>query len=407
MKKYFLLIYYGLMSLIFSLQSIVYINDLGDQNWFRVMFSKYSFLEFALFRYQTWSSRLLIESVTMFMAAHYLIFDLCMFISVILFFYYFNGVFLKDEKYYKLRFVTPVLFLLAFPSVFFTSAGLITTVTNYLFPMVAFMGAWYYLEKRKKGYFILSLLLMVFACMQEQFTIYALLLFGYYLIKTWIQERKIDSYYSVMIFISALGTLSALLSPGSEARLSAEIKTWYPNFESLSFVVKITKGYLETNRVLIVTSELAIIYLLLGAILVLAFLKRNYLSASISISVGFVIISQRLGTSNLLNAVQKIIDYQNQRMTEAFSFQENLYPLVIYSILLLALTIAVFMLFSDIWQAVSAVIILAVGYAARMTVALSPTIYASGLRTYTPLIFSGLILLVMFMREYRNTVCDR
>lgn len=163
------------MSLIFSLQSIVYINDLGDQNWFRAMFSKYSFLEFALFRYQTWSSRLLIESVTMFMAAHYLIFDLCMFISVILFFYYFNGVFLKDEKYYKLRFVTPVLFLLAFPSVFFTSAGLIATVTNYLFPMVAFIGAWYYLEKRKKGYFILSLLLMVFACMQEQFTIYALL----------------------------------------------------------------------------------------------------------------------------------------------------------------------------------------------------------------------------------------
>ena len=64
--------------------------------------------------------------------------------------------------------------------------------------------------------------------------------------------------------------------------------------------------------------------------------------------------------------------------------------------------IAIFVLFEDKWQAASAVVLLGIGYIARMTVSLSPTIYASGLRTFTPLILSGLIVLVMLIRELYN-----
>ena len=35
---------------------------------------------------------------------------------------------------------------------------------------------------------------------------------------------------------------------------------WYPDFENLSFPIKVIKGYLETNRVLFVTSELNIVF---------------------------------------------------------------------------------------------------------------------------------------------------
>ena len=103
------------------------------------MAQKFGFFEFAIYRYKTWSSRLLIESVTMFMSNHYLLFDVTMLISVAIFFYCFNGIFLKEEKYRKLQFVSPVIFLLSFPSLFFTSAGLIATVTNYLFPMISLL----------------------------------------------------------------------------------------------------------------------------------------------------------------------------------------------------------------------------------------------------------------------------
>ncbi|TDE70102.1 hypothetical protein E0E04_08365, partial [Streptococcus vicugnae] len=125
MKKFILPLYYAFMSLLFTLESIVYINDAGDQISFAHMAQKFGFFEFAIYRYKTWSSRLLIESLTMFMSNHYLLFDMALFISVAIFFYCFNGIFLAKEKYKKMQFVSPVVFLLSFPSIFFTSAGLI------------------------------------------------------------------------------------------------------------------------------------------------------------------------------------------------------------------------------------------------------------------------------------------
>ncbi len=399
MKKYYLPIYYALISFLFTLQSIVYINDVGDQLSFAKMAQHYGFFEFALYRYQTWSSRLLIESLTMSMSAHYLVFDITMFIAVVCFFYCFNGIFLKNDKYWGLRFITPALFLLIFPSIFFTSAGLIATATNYLFPLVAFVIGWYCLEKKGLAWLVLSLPFLILACMQEQFTIFALITFSFYLLKDWFKKKKVNYNYLVGTVLAFIGTVSAMVAPGSAHRNLVETKTWYPGFDKLSLVVKVAKGYMETNRVLFVTSELTIIYLLLITILVLSLLKRSYLASFLSGSVLYTVLSNRLGSTSILTAVQRVIDFQNQQPITKFSFKANLYPITIYAVLLLVITIAIFVLFEDKWRATSAIVILAVGYAARMTVSLSPTIYASGLRTFTPLIFSGLIVLVMLIRE--------
>ena len=85
MKKFILPLYYAFISFLFTLESIIYINDAGDQTSFAHMAQKFGFFEFAIYRYKTWSSRLLIESVTMFMSNHYLLFDVTMLISVAIF----------------------------------------------------------------------------------------------------------------------------------------------------------------------------------------------------------------------------------------------------------------------------------------------------------------------------------
>ncbi|MGT2929840.1 hypothetical protein ACVR1G_06345 [Streptococcus dentasini] len=404
MKKFYLPVYYSLTSLLFTLQSIVYINDAGDQLSFARLSERYGFFEFAFHRYQVWSSRLLIESVTMFMSSHYLIFDITMLVAVAVFFHCFNGIFLSDDKYWGLRFIIPALFLLVFPSIFFTSAGLIATVTNYLFPMIAFVVAWYCLEQKELKWLLISLPFMIFACMQEQFTIFALIIFAFLLLKNWFINKEVSVYYLSAIVIAFAGTISALVAPGSARRTMIESKTWYPGFDKLSLVVKVAKGYMETNRVLFVTSELTIIYLLLIAALVLALLKRRYVSSVMSGAVLYTILTNRLGSTSLLTAVQKVNDFQNQQPVTEFSFKANLYPLTLYTILLAVVAISVFLIFEDLWQAGTAVVVLAVGYAARMTVSLSPTIYASELRTYTPLIFAGLIIVIMVCQELFNTI---
>ncbi|WP_019775423.1 hypothetical protein [Streptococcus sobrinus] len=402
MKKFYLPIYYVLMSMLFTLQSVVYINDVGDQLSFAKLARHYGFFEFAIHRYQTWSSRLLIESLTMFMSAHYLIFDLTMLIAVACFFYCFNGIFLNDGKYWGLHFITPAIFLLTFPSIFFTSAGLIATVTNYLFPMIAFVIGWYCLEQKGRAWLVLSLPFLILACMQEQFTIFALITFVFYLLKDWLKKKAINYNYLVGSALALVGTISALVAPGSAHRTAIETKAWYPGFDKLSLAVKVAKGYLETNRVLFVTSELTIIYLLLISILVLALIKRHYIASFLSGSILYTVLTNRLGSTSILTAVQRVIDFQNQQPVTKFSFKANLYPITIYAVLLLVMTIAIFVLFEDKWQAASAVVLLGIGYIARMTVSLSPTIYASGLRTFTPLILSGLIVLVMLIRELYN-----
>ena len=128
--------------------------------------------------------------------------------------------------------------------------------------------------------------------------------------------------------------------------------------------------------------------------------KKQYFSAFISGTIIYTIIIHRFGISNLLSAVQRIIDDQNDRAdTSYFSIKENLYLLVLYTLILCVIGVTVFLIFKEWKDGLTAIVILAVGYAARMTVSLSPTIYASGVRTYTPLIFSLLIVILMIVKE--------
>lgn len=408
MKKFILPLYYAFISFLFTLESIIYINDAGDQTSFAHMAQKYGFFEFAIYRYKTWSSRLLIESVTMFMSNHYLLFDVTVLISVAIFFYCFNGIFLREEKYRKLQFVSPVIFLLSFPSLFFTSAGLIATVTNYLFPMISFVIAWYCIIQENHWYTILSLPFLVFACMQEQFTVYAFILFVFALISSYLERKRINKNYFIATCVSLLGLVSGLLCPGSANRLTTETKIWYPGFETISFPVKIIKGYLETNRVLFVTSELNIVYLLLVLIIVVSIMKKQYFATFVSGTVIYTVITQRLGMNSLLTAVQRTIDNQNKsEIPNYFSLKENLYPIVLYTLILCIVAVVVFMIFKEWKGGLTALVVLAAGYASRMTVSLSPTIYASGLRTYTPLIFSFVIVILLLSKEISGIVIEK
>lgn len=408
MKKFILPLYYAFISFLFTLESIIYINDAGDQTSFAHMAQKYGFFEFAIYRYKTWSSRLLIESVTMFMSNHYLLFDVTVLIFVAIFFYCFNGIFLREEKYRKLQFVSPVIFLLSFPSLFFTSAGLIATVTNYLFPMISFVIAWYCIIQEKHWYTILSLPFLVFACMQEQFTVYAFILFVFALISSYLECKRINKNYFIATCVSLLGLVSGLLCPGSANRLTTETKIWYPGFETISFPVKIIKGYLETNRVLFVTSELNIVYLLLVLIIVVSIMKKQYFATFVSGTVIYTVITQRLGMNSLLTAVQRTIDNQNKsEIPNYFSLKENLYPIVLYTLILCIVAVVVFMIFKEWKGGLTALVVLAAGYASRMTVSLSPTIYASGLRTYTPLIFSFVIVILLLSKEISGIVIEK
>lgn len=399
-KQFRLLMYYGIMSLLFTIESIVYINDSGDQTWFAKKSSQFHFFEFAIFRYKTWSSRLLIESFTMFYSNHYLLFDLTMFVGVAALFYFFNKLFIKNSTSSALHCAFPVIFVVVFPSIFFASAGLIATMTNYLFPMITMVIACYLVSTKKLYQSVIAVPFLVLTCMQEQFTVFLFIVYFGLLVLEIIKKSILSKSYFLVLGISALGIISGLLSPGSALRAKAESKLWYPDFNQIPLVTKFLKGYIETNRVLFVTTELSILLLFIVLLLVVSIIKRRFIVSVLSGATLFSLLNNRFGISSLLTAVQKIIDIQNARKDATyFDFKENLYPLVLYTIILLALALCTVLVLDDINQKVYAILILAAGYTARMTVSLSPTIYASGLRTYTPLVLSLIIVSMMLVQE--------
>lgn len=400
-KKYNLWLYYIFISFLFTLESVVYIGDPGDQFEFAKMANKFSFLGFAIFRYKTWSSRLLIESITMFLSAHYLIFKICLFAGMIVFFYVLNELLINNTKDYRIKFITPILFLISFPSVFFTSAGLIATMTNYLFPMISFVVGCYLLKHSSKWLVLSSVPFLIFACMQEQFTVFAFLLAIYILFRNYvIKDEKISFNVIPLVVCSLLGLVSAVLAPGSKIRVILETKTWYPGFDKLSIFTKVAKGFLETNRVLFLSTELSVIFLILSLFVFVSLTKKLWTVTFISSGLLYILITNKLGISSILSALSRLIEIQNSRNNMIyFNWFENLFPLVFYTSILVVLAYITFKSFSDYTKGMDALVILAIGYIARMTVSLSPTLYASQLRTFTPLVFSLLILSILLIKE--------
>ncbi|EHJ53235.1 hypothetical protein [Streptococcus macacae] len=400
-NNYRLLLLYLLISTIFTLELIVYINDAGDQTIFANELKKHGFFEFAIYRYQTWSSRLLIESVTMFMSGHhYIIFDISLLGFTFFFLYALKQIIFPEKNHLYLKYSLPIIFITVFPGVLFTSAGLIPTVTNYLFPMFALVIGWYLLNQKNKFSVLLAFIAIIFAFMQEQFTVLGFIIIGFLLISEFIRNKKINAKYLGAFIVSILGLVSAALAPGSDIRLSREIATWYPGFNKLPLITKLLKGYLETNRVLFTTAEFNIFLVLLLTIIILSIIKRRFFSAFMISSILYTLVINKLGISNWFTAVQKIIASQNARTNQLyFNIKENLYPLIIYTALLLIIATVIFCLFEEKVKGITAVVILFAGYASRMLVSLSPTIYASQLRTYIPLLFAIFVVVLLLLKE--------
>ena len=120
--------YYGIMSLLYLVVSIKPMSVLVDTVWFRKMAYKFSFpyISFALWRYENWSSRLLIESITAFYARYTTLFVITVFLAI---FFLFKGLsLLLDAEMDKgnlsvVGFLIPWVYLLIMYPTVLTGAG--------------------------------------------------------------------------------------------------------------------------------------------------------------------------------------------------------------------------------------------------------------------------------------------
>ena len=364
-----------LSSFIYAIQ--FYINNkitpVGDQTAF-LEYAKefhYNYLFFGIDRYFTWSSRLLIESATLLFSVHEKLFIAAAFLATLL-------------LVYALRKLTPslpwlpaLLIFIFLPATEFLSAGSIPTYVNYIFPASLLLFALFFRESKNIWINIASLLCFLVAIMQEQLAVYVFLwlLFETVLAK---KDKKPLLGNLCYLALSALGILSAKLSPGNALRLEKNIVSWFPNFPNMNIFQKLGLGFLETGDNLLV-------------LFVYALHKKNVTAIALSGFVMFNIFSQKMGWNTIFGTLTGISKVARESGTFSFNIT-YMSAVAFYGLLLLMILYALWLVVSDCKEKIWLTYLFVIGFIGRMVISLSPTLYASSTRTFLPLMISLFII---------------
>lgn len=390
-RKYY--IYILVMAVLYGLQ--YYINNkitpVGDQTAF-LKYAKefhHQYFTFGLHRYFTWSSRLLIESATLLFSVHEKIF---LVVTVIASYF----LLIPSKKLIPSLPLLPALIIFfSLPASEFLSAGSIPTYTNYIFPASFLFFSLYYRYSDNLAVRFISFFSFIFSIMNEQLAAYAFLWIIFELFHDW--KNKVFRYRNFLyLFLSFMGILSAKISPGNAVRFTKEVATWFPNYTRLNIFQKLSLGILETADGLLSVS-FSFVFLLLIILIVLSVYKKNFLSLSFSVFIFLSILSQKLEWRNplfTLSGLSKIV-------RESGTFKVNIanFGVLIYNILLF------FMLTYIIWSVTNSTnklwlsYLFIIGILARLIISFSPTLYASGTRTYLPVMISIFVITCELLNE--------
>lgn len=390
-KRFYFYIF--IIAVLYAIQ--FYINNkitpVGDQTAFLKYAEEfqYNYLYFGIDRYFTWSSRLLIESATLLFSVHEKLFVV---VSVLATFV----LLLPSKKFSKeLPWLPGFLIFICIPASEFLSAGSIPTYVNYIFPASFLLFSLYFRYSSNQLVKITSFVSFVFAVMQEQLAIYAFLWIVFELIRDW----KINSnrcWNILFVVVASLGILSAKLAPGNGARFTKEVMTWFPNFPNLSSVKKLGLGILETGDGLLSVS-FTFVFLFLIVLIILAFYKRNLICISLCGFVLLSILSQKFEWRSIFFTISDISKLA--RETGTFQFNLVYCGAVLYYVIILGLVLFVIWSLADLGDKIWLPYILVIGLVGRLVISFSPTLYASGTRTYLPVMISIFIITCKFINQ--------
>lgn len=387
-KKIYFSLFVVTISVLFSF-GFYYANKIypvGDQTRFIIDAKQmnYNYLYFAIFRYMTWSSRLLIETATMYFSLHEIIFLFSAFLATLF-------LMICSRKLCPNLPVLPgILIFVFFPIPIFVSAGAIPTYTNYIFPASLLIFSLFYKNSKKLIVKLLCLIFFVFSIMQEQLAVYSFLWILFECISN-VKSKSFKKADIIYLILSIFAIISVKLSPGNSIRMIQETKNWFPNFSKLNILQKISLGTLETGKNLLTLSKsFLFFFIFLILILITALLAKRVLSSILSIFVLVLLIASKFKFHYSLYKAF-LISQRAYRIGNFDNSIENFSTILIYLTIFFCIFIALYFAANKETRAWY-VYLLTIGMVGRMLVSFSPTIYASGARTYLPVMISLFII---------------
>lgn len=407
---YFPFIVYGIIMLAVHLQlklgwadDALFITYLEDASLFSVLGA----------RYREWSSSILIEAI-LFPLVHvpflWRILDTLIMLWIVIAL----SLFFNSEQRTSVNWAI-VFIVLAFPLGSMSTAGWIATTLNYSWPLAFGLLALFPIvnQVRKKKtpiwLFVASIFALLFASNQEQMGAVMFAICGMLSVYLWRRDKKFPKFPVIQTGICAVALIFILTCPGNSARMEANIAYWFPSFSELSMFRKIELGYSSSLYEFIMKPNL--IFTIFGVILTTTvFVNSKKLSYRIisCIPLTASLLFGMLSSSEVLSTwFPQLLDLRNKVTAVGTGIQLaspiTWVPDIVITLIFFSALISLWGAFENKEEAGLSIFLLLVGLASRMIMGFSPTIWASGDRTFIFMYFSFIaVSILLFTRAREN-----
>ena len=314
----------------------------------------------------------------------------------------------EDKKYTKLIAIFSMFFV---PFLYFKSAGWYVTMVVYMWPIAAAVVCLRYVMqistglKKSIGSKLLIGLLLIYAANLETVAIFmTLVLFGIIILEI-IKEKRVKISLVIYELICVAELLFHMISPGQQARYNQEIGYWFVDYETLSFLDKLELGISSTFDLFLFQPNM--IFLIFTFLLCyIVWTKYDSTNKRVVASIPFLT-TLLLGTLKNITSIlfPNIISNINASNTRGvvtvqtcYNFEKYM-PIIIIAVVCISIVLSLIMAFDDFNKIMLTEFIFLGGAASRIAMGFSPTVWASGRRTYIMMFYSFSILLILLIGE--------
>lgn len=388
----------------------------NDDEYFASALDNKTLIDFLRFRYEVWTSRIIIELLLVLLAQVPIVWGvLNIFVFWVLGYTLIQLLSLDKKKdLYGCALVLGSLFLI--PPIAYKGAGWIATTLNYLWPCSLALFVLVPVkkilckEKVKKWEIALSVPALVIAANME---LVCAMLFSIMLLSTviyFMQNKTLNLYFVQQMLLLLLMLVFIFTCPGNRERSASEVLTWFPKFNDLSVFHKLEIGFSSTlYQFIFEPNSLFLCFSLLLFAAVLAKYENMGLRVIASVPLLSSVFLGWLGDAgagyfpNLVELKYRLTQLGTGfTLTDPNTWMPDLFCLFICAVILFAIG----GLFSR-KHAFILIYILLTGFATRMAMSFSPTIWISDVRTFWLMLLAiifciGALIKLLVHMQYRH-----
>lgn len=384
----------------------------GDDLDFQNMLSETPYFPLLAKRYQTWTSRLLIESV-LFLVVKTNIFIFALLDSLFIVFLLISlSKLINNTTSRTINWLMVLLFLI-YPFHQMSSAGWVATTLNYIWPTTAALFAMIPFAKKirneeiKPSRYALYIAALLYASNTEQI---CALLCGFGLIFNayiFIKERRIKPIFISWIIIPLANLVIIMQCPGNLSRFVSNVNTYFPEYTSLSHQFKLYLGVSNTLNYLFNNTNILLLLLSSMLFFVISMRQTSRLSKLVA-SIPFIFclitnLGYLTGMHDTWLAYARVFFSYLDLSGNPYSGLVNLIPALICLCILGLTMLAFYQIYGKSRKSVFYIIMLLAGLASAIMLGFSPTVYASSKRIFFPL--DIIIILLTCLIYFDNQEC--